>query len=192
MIPGAIGIVSNLITAYVVQKTKRKSPVLFVASLFPLAAAVALYELPHTGTAENNRKLLAVYFILQVYQCITPIIFTWAFANTAGHTKKTTTTGVLYIGLTVGNIVGPQVCDLRLRTNASVMLTFVFLVALQSQTGAPLHYWSGGKRGLPVYPVRSDRGSDRPSRVIEQAQRQASSCQRQDWRGRRLFARSLE
>jgi hypothetical protein len=31
-----------------------------------------------------------------------------SFANTAGHTKKTTTTGMLYMGLTVGNIVGPQ------------------------------------------------------------------------------------
>lgn len=31
-----------------------------------------------------------------------------SFANTAGHTKKTTTTGMLYIGLCVGNIVGPQ------------------------------------------------------------------------------------
>ena len=31
-----------------------------------------------------------------------------SFANTAGHTKKTVTTAFLYIGLTVGNIVGPQ------------------------------------------------------------------------------------
>ena len=123
MIPGAIGIVSNLLTAFVVQKTKRKSPVLFVASLFPLAAAAALYKMPRTGTAENNRQLLAVYFILQVYQCITPIIFTWAFANTAGHTKKTTTTGVLYIGLTVGNIVGPQVCD------SPTLITFAMLTS---------------------------------------------------------------
>ena len=109
MIPGAISIVTNIVTAYLVMISKRKSPILFVASLFPLAAAVGLYKLPRTGTHTNNQSLLAVYFILQVYQCITPIIFTWAFANTAGHTKKTTTTGMLYIGLTVGNIVGPQV-----------------------------------------------------------------------------------
>ena len=88
MIPGAIGIASNVITAYLVQTTKRKAPVLFVVSLFPLAGAIGLYKIQPTGTAQNNHSLLAVYFILQVFQCITPIIFTWAFANTAGHTKK--------------------------------------------------------------------------------------------------------
>jgi hypothetical protein len=30
------------------------------------------------------------------------------FANTAGHTKKTCTTGMLLAGLCVGNMVGPQ------------------------------------------------------------------------------------
>ncbi len=138
MIPGGIAIVSNIITAYLIQITKVKSPILFTVSLFPLAGAIGLYTIKHTGTAQNNRSLLAVYFILQVFQCITPIIFTWSFANTAGHTKKvrglrhssinttleglklirflfqTTTTGMLYIGLTVGNIVGPQVGTARL------------------------------------------------------------------------------
>lgn len=78
-----------------------------MAVLFPLAGAASLYALPRGP--EHKSELLAVYFILQVFQCITPIIFSWAFANTAGHTKKTTTTGILYIGLTVGNIGGPFV-----------------------------------------------------------------------------------
>lgn len=88
MIPGAIGIVSNLISAFAITKTKYKTPVLFIVSLFPLAAAVALYELPR-GNAYKH-ELLAVYFILTVYQCITPIIFSWTFANTAGHTSEYT------------------------------------------------------------------------------------------------------
>lgn len=73
-----------------------------------MAAAAALYTLPR---ADNNQELLAVYFILQIFQPLTlaqlslflsvstdsliinrPIVFSWAFANTAGHTKKTTTT----------------------------------------------------------------------------------------------------
>ncbi|RSH85337.1 hypothetical protein EHS25_004733 [Saitozyma podzolica] len=106
MIPGGIGIVSNILSAILIQYTKRKSPVLLGAAAFPLAAAAALYAMPR-GT-QYKSQLLAVYFILQVFQCITAIIFSWAFANTAGHTKKTTTTGMLYLGLTVGNIVGPQ------------------------------------------------------------------------------------
>ncbi|WWC96612.1 hypothetical protein V866_003482 [Kwoniella sp. B9012] len=106
MIPGAIGIVSNILSALAVTYTKRKFPVLLVASAFPLAAAAALFALPRG--AEHKSKLLGVYFILQVYQCISPIFFSWQFANTAGHTKKTTTTGMLFVGLSVGNIVGPQ------------------------------------------------------------------------------------
>jgi hypothetical protein len=137
MIPGAIGIVSNILwagvfvcsrgpadwssSALLVQYTKRKSPVLLGVTVFPLAAAAALYALPRGP--QYKSELLAVYFILQVFQCITAIIFSWtwvipaqsdsatnwlSFANTAGHTKKTTTTGMLYMGLTVGNIVGPQ------------------------------------------------------------------------------------
>ncbi|WWC88220.1 uncharacterized protein L201_003125 [Kwoniella dendrophila CBS 6074] len=106
MIPGAIGIASNILSALAVVYLKRKLPVLLVASAFPLAAAAALYTLPR-GT-QHKSQLLGVYFILQVYQCISPLIFSWQFANTAGHTKKTTTTGMMFIGLSVGNIVGPQ------------------------------------------------------------------------------------
>lgn len=75
MIPGAIGIVSNIIAAYLVTITKRKMPVLLGVTIFPLAGAAALYALPR-GT-EWNRKLLAVYFILQIFQPITPIVFSW-------------------------------------------------------------------------------------------------------------------
>jgi len=107
MIPGGISIVCNIISATIIMKTKRKAPVALVAALFPLAGAAALFALPHTPIAAVKSKLLAVFYLLQVYQCITPIIFSWAFANTAGHTKKTVTTGIIYIGLTTGNIGGP-------------------------------------------------------------------------------------
>ncbi|WRT66019.1 uncharacterized protein IL334_002970 [Kwoniella shivajii] len=106
MIPGAIGIVSNILSAVAVTYSKRKLPILLITSAFPLAAAAALYTLPRG--VEHKSTLLGVYFILQVYQCITPMFFSWQFANTAGHTKKTTTTGMMFVGLTVGNIVGPQ------------------------------------------------------------------------------------
>jgi ABC-type transport system involved in cytochrome c biogenesis permease component len=76
MIPGAIGIVANIITAYLVTITSRKSPVLIGVCVFPVAAAAAMYAMPR-GT-EYKQSLLAVYFILQVYQSITPVVFSWA------------------------------------------------------------------------------------------------------------------
>jgi hypothetical protein len=106
MIPGGIHIVTNIIAAYLVTITKRKMPVLLGVTCFPLAAAAALYALPRGD--EYRSQLLAVYFILQIFQPVTPVLFSWTFANTAGHTKKTVTTGMLFVGLCVGNIVGPQ------------------------------------------------------------------------------------
>jgi cytochrome bd-type quinol oxidase subunit 1 len=75
MIPGAIGIIANLIAAYFVQQYKRKAPVLLAVLIFPVAAAAALYTLPR---ADNNQELMAVYFILQIFQPLTPILFSWA------------------------------------------------------------------------------------------------------------------
>lgn len=106
MIPGGIHIVTNILAAYVVTITKRKMPVLLGVTCFPLAAAAALYALPRGD--EYRSQLLAVYFLLQCFQPVTPVIFSWTFANTAGHTKKTVTTAMLFVGLCVGNIVGPQ------------------------------------------------------------------------------------
>lgn len=70
--------------------------------VFPVAAAAALYSVEPTD--ENTQAQLAIYFILQVFQPLTPIIFSWTFANTAGHTKKTTTTAMLFVGLCAGNV----------------------------------------------------------------------------------------
>lgn len=68
MIPGGISIVSNLLAAFIIMKIKYKSPVLFVVSLFPLAGAAGLWALPHDPSHKSS--LLAVYFILNVYQAI--------------------------------------------------------------------------------------------------------------------------
>lgn len=87
MIPGAIGIVANLMwvdpfdltdrsAAYFAQRYKKKAPVLLVVLLFPVAAAAALYTIPRDGT--TNQELLAVYFILQIFQPLTPLLFSWA------------------------------------------------------------------------------------------------------------------
>lgn len=62
-------------SAILIQYTKRKSPVLLGAAVFPLAAAAALYAMPRGP--QYKSELLAVYFILQVFQCITAIIFSW-------------------------------------------------------------------------------------------------------------------
>lgn len=44
--------------------------------IFPVAAAASLYTIPRSD--DNNQALLAVYFILQIFQPLTPICFSWA------------------------------------------------------------------------------------------------------------------
>jgi hypothetical protein len=52
--------------------------VLLVILIFPIAAAATLYAMPRDpDDFELNRQLLAVYFILQIFQPITPILFSW-------------------------------------------------------------------------------------------------------------------
>jgi len=68
------GTLADISAAYFAQRFKKKAPVLLVVLLFPVAAAAALYSLPREG---NNQELLAVYFILQVFQPITPLLFSW-------------------------------------------------------------------------------------------------------------------
>jgi hypothetical protein len=90
MIPGAIGIAANIMcvgtpsvvgvqlmfsAAYCAQRFKVKGPVILGILIFPVAAAAALFALPR-GPAYTNR-LLAVYFILQIFQPLTPLIFSW-------------------------------------------------------------------------------------------------------------------
>lgn len=39
--------------------------------------------------------------------CPAPLIYSWSAANTAGDTKRKCTSAVLFIGQSVGNVVGP-------------------------------------------------------------------------------------
>ncbi|KAJ1305159.1 hypothetical protein OPQ81_000193 [Rhizoctonia solani] len=71
----------------------------------PIAGAAALYVLGRE--AELRNKLLGCYYVLSFYTGIQPMLYSWASQNTAGHTKKTCTTGLIYVAQCAGNIVGP-------------------------------------------------------------------------------------
>nr|RBR01375.1 hypothetical protein FVER53263_04377 [Fusarium verticillioides] len=51
--------------------------------------------------------LLCITPIISVYPGITPLIFAWEAQNTAGDTKRKVTTGVMFVGLCTGNVIGP-------------------------------------------------------------------------------------
>lgn len=67
-----------------------------------------------------------------------PLIYSWSAQNTAGDTKRKCTTGVLFIGQSVGNVIGPQLYtpaeapaySRGLRSNLALYVVIVVLVAI--------------------------------------------------------------
>ncbi|KAJ6494935.1 MFS general substrate transporter [Mycena vulgaris] len=102
---GAVQIVATLGGGFLATRCKLKAPVLVLLTLPPIAGAAALLKLPR-GAAHKS-SLLGAYYIVSFYPAISPLIYTWSSQNTAGHTKKTLTTGILFVGQSAGNILGP-------------------------------------------------------------------------------------
>ncbi|QRV93342.1 major facilitator superfamily transporter [Ceratobasidium sp. AG-Ba] len=102
---GAMQVIVTLGSATIAMKLKLKWPVLFLLTLPPIAGASALYMLGREASLAN--KLLGCYYVLSFYTGIQPMINSWVSQNTAGHTKKTCTTGIVYVAQCAGNIVGP-------------------------------------------------------------------------------------
>ncbi|CAK5281298.1 unnamed protein product [Mycena citricolor] len=102
---GAVQIFATVGSGYLATRTKRIFPVLVALTLPSIAGAAALLVLPRDAT--HRGSLLAAYYIVSFYTGILPLIYTWSSQNTAGHTKKTVTTGIMFCGQSAGNIVGP-------------------------------------------------------------------------------------
>lgn len=43
-----------------------------------------------------------------MFATITPLIYAWQAQNTASDTKRKCTSGVVFIGMCTGNVIGPQ------------------------------------------------------------------------------------
>lgn len=44
---------------------------------------------------------------VSILAAITPLIFNWQATNTAGDTKKKCTSAVVFVGMCLGNVIGP-------------------------------------------------------------------------------------
>jgi hypothetical protein len=162
MIPGGIHIVTNIIAAYLVTITKRKMPVLLGVTCFPLAAAAALYALPRGD--EYKSQLLAVYFLLQIFQPVTPVLFSWTFANQKD----------CYDWYAIRR----SMCRKHRRTSA-----------IPFERSAKIPDWTHRKLGGPRYPIRLDHRPDSLLVTIEPTKRKEEKGNGQEWTQCRLLAR---
>ncbi|CAM1508955.1 Fc.00g026940.m01.CDS01 [Cosmosporella sp. VM-42] len=92
-------------SAYISMKWKLKGPVIALLCIPPIIGCNILLHYPHN--IENKGVLLAGYFLLSTYTGITPLIYSWSAQNTAGDTKRKSTSALVFIGASAGNIVGP-------------------------------------------------------------------------------------
>lgn len=60
-------------------------------------------------TVPRHQKgvLLFGYYLVSCLAAVTPLVYTWQAQNTAGDTKKKTTSAMVFIGMCTGNIIGP-------------------------------------------------------------------------------------
>ncbi|KAK4508681.1 hypothetical protein PRZ48_002420 [Zasmidium cellare] len=103
---GAVQLVATLGGAWAATHYKMKSPFLAALCIPPIIGISLLLKIEHT--AKNKGVLLFAYYITSVYPAISPMIYSWSGQNTAGDTKRKVTTGVLFIGASAGNIIGPN------------------------------------------------------------------------------------
>ncbi len=132
---GFVQLVATVGGAFLATSLRKKGPVIALLCLPPIAGCVVLMAIPHVP--QHKAPLLVGYYLISVYPGITPLIYSWSAQNTAGDTKRKCTTAVLFIGQSVGNVVGPQLYTTAeapayargLRSNLALYVIIIVLVA---------------------------------------------------------------
>jgi hypothetical protein len=102
---GAVQMISTLGGAWLADKIKMKGPVLILLCVGPIVGCSILLGV---GRAPSDRAVLLFgYYIISVYPGISPLIYSWSGQNTGGDTKRKVTTGMIFVGSSAGNIIGP-------------------------------------------------------------------------------------
>ncbi|KJZ79677.1 hypothetical protein HIM_01146 [Hirsutella minnesotensis 3608] len=125
-------------SAYVAMKWKLKGPVIVALCVPPIVGLGLLLAFPHEPS--NRGVLLAGFFCLSTFTGITPLIYSWSSQNTAGDTKRKTTSALVFIGACAGNVVGPLLFrpdeapaySRGIRANLALFAAVMILVVLTS------------------------------------------------------------
>ncbi|KAF6808922.1 allantoate permease [Colletotrichum musicola] len=100
---GAIQIFAIMGSGWLATRIQKKGVVIAGLAVPPTIGSVIMLTVPR----EHKGVLLFGYYLVSFLAAITPIIFAWQVQNTAGDTKKKTTSAVVFIGMCTGNIIGP-------------------------------------------------------------------------------------
>ncbi|KIW16106.1 hypothetical protein PV08_06157 [Exophiala spinifera] len=102
---GVMSTLSSFVFSMLAAKlNNRRCMVNIVACCVPIIGTGILYGVPRTAVGAQLVGLYLVYTYFGPYA----VGISLAQANTAGHTKKSFSFAILYIGYAVGNLIGPQ------------------------------------------------------------------------------------
>ncbi|KAM0334513.1 hypothetical protein ACHAQA_001542 [Verticillium albo-atrum] len=102
---GVIQIIAIMGTGWLATRSQRKGLVIAGICILPIIGTVLMLTVPR----EQKAVLLFGYYLVSCMAAVTPLVYSWQAQNTAGDTKKKTTSAMVFIGMCVGNIVGPLI-----------------------------------------------------------------------------------
>ncbi|CAK7236167.1 hypothetical protein SBRCBS47491_009544 [Sporothrix bragantina] len=102
---GFMQLIIILLSCWAAQKAKIKSAVIVAFTIPAIAGTAMLYAVPRTHASQP--ALLAAYYLCAFLFAANPLILSWAIANTAGATKKSTMLSVVQAGVSAGALSGP-------------------------------------------------------------------------------------
>ncbi|ODQ56713.1 hypothetical protein WICANDRAFT_65596 [Wickerhamomyces anomalus NRRL Y-366-8] len=94
----------------------------------------------------NNHARLAGYYLQYVYPTTTICALSCFQSNTAGHTKKITTTAIFFIGYCVGNLIGPQTFKEPPYTGGKIAIVVCDAATLALILGIYFEYWNSNRK----------------------------------------------
>ncbi|KAM3455337.1 hypothetical protein NHJ6243_008545 [Beauveria neobassiana] len=135
---GISHVIAVSVSAYVSMKWKVKGLIIIMLCVPPIIGFGIMLSFPHDDA--HRAILLAGYFCLSTFTGITPLIYSWSAQNTAGDTKRKSTSALVFIGSSAGNIVGPLLFTPEeapsysrgLTTNIALFSVVILLVFLTS------------------------------------------------------------
>jgi len=135
---GALQYIIILLVAWIVMKTRWKSPVLTIILVPVLIGCAILYSLARGVSANTGPLLLGYYFLAFIYGANT-LNMAWIMANTGGSTKKSVVMSAYNAASGAGNIVGPLLFDAAdapsyhsgLRATMGVYAALICIVIMQ-------------------------------------------------------------